>query len=357
MERITRDKVYAMTYWKEKCFAVSAEALVDLAVELRACGGIYGGNNRATEFLCLTLKLLQIQPEKEIILEFIKNEDHKYVRLLGAFYMRLVGKPTDVYQYLEPLLNDYRKVRYRSKDGKYVLTHVDEFVNNLLTKDQFCDVSLPRIPHRQTLEAAGALEPRVSALEEDIADLEEQLEQAVDDAFKREMKMDVDDEPASTGRKIDVTNAAEASGAGVKRRREDGELDDIAPAPKFDAKTIARRDDDEHRHRRRSRSRSRSRSPRHRRGDSRDRGRRDGGSRGRRSRSRSRSPRHQRRDAREDDRRYDDVRSSRDRFQGERLPPTKEKKEKKEKKATAVVDPEIAEANAIRAKLGLKPLK
>ena len=120
-----------MTYWKEKCFAVSAEALVDLAVELRACGGIYGGNNRATEFLCLTLKLLQIQPEKEIILEFIKNEDHKYVRLLGAFYMRLVGKPTDVYQYLEPLLNDYRKMRYRSKDGKYVLTHVDEFVNNL----------------------------------------------------------------------------------------------------------------------------------------------------------------------------------------------------------------------------------
>ena len=126
-----------MTYWKEKCFGVSAEALVDLAVDLRAVGGIYGGNNRATEFLCLTLKLLQIQPEKEIILEFIKNEDHKYVRLLGAFYMRLVGKPTDVYQYLEPLLNDYRKVRYRSKDGKYALTHVDEFVHNLLTKDMF----------------------------------------------------------------------------------------------------------------------------------------------------------------------------------------------------------------------------
>jgi hypothetical protein len=33
--------------------------------------------------------------------EFIKNEDYKYVRLLGAFYMRLVGKPLDVYQYLE----------------------------------------------------------------------------------------------------------------------------------------------------------------------------------------------------------------------------------------------------------------
>ena len=192
MERITRDKVYAMTYWKEKCFGVSAEALVDLAVDLRAVGGIYGGNNRATEFLCLTLKLLQIQPEKEIILEFIKNEDHKYVRLLGAFYMRLVGKPTDVYQYLEPLLNDYRKVRYRSKDGKYALTHVDEFVHNLLTKDMFCDVALPRVPHRQALEAAGALEPRVSALEEDIVDLEEQLEQAVEEAKKITLSAEAD---------------------------------------------------------------------------------------------------------------------------------------------------------------------
>lgn len=33
--------------------------------------------------------------------EFIKNEDNKYVRLLGAFYLRLVGRPLEVYEYLE----------------------------------------------------------------------------------------------------------------------------------------------------------------------------------------------------------------------------------------------------------------
>lgn len=63
------------------------------------------------EFLCLALKMLQIQPDKEIIIEFIKSDDYKYVRLLGAFYLRLVGRPLEVYQYLEPLYNDYRKVR------------------------------------------------------------------------------------------------------------------------------------------------------------------------------------------------------------------------------------------------------
>ena len=42
-------------------------------------GGTFGGNQQPTKFLCLVLKMLQIQPEKEIIIEFIKNEDYKWV--------------------------------------------------------------------------------------------------------------------------------------------------------------------------------------------------------------------------------------------------------------------------------------
>lgn len=56
---------------------VAAETLVDKAMELDHFGGTYGGNRKATPFMCLTLKMLQIQPEKEIVVEFIKNEDYK----------------------------------------------------------------------------------------------------------------------------------------------------------------------------------------------------------------------------------------------------------------------------------------
>lgn len=56
---------------------VSAELVVDKAMELKYTGGIYGGNIKPTPFLCLLLKMLQIQPEKDIIIEFIKNEDFK----------------------------------------------------------------------------------------------------------------------------------------------------------------------------------------------------------------------------------------------------------------------------------------
>lgn len=117
VEKILRTKIYQNTYWKEQCFGLTAETLVDKAMELDHVGGTFGGNRKPTPFMCLVTKMLQIQPDKEIVVEFIKNEDYKYVRVLGAFYLRLTGTDIDVYRYLEPLYNDYRKLRQRLNDG------------------------------------------------------------------------------------------------------------------------------------------------------------------------------------------------------------------------------------------------
>ncbi len=84
VEYIVRQKIYQTQFWKEKCFALTAESLLEVAVDLRCVGGTCGGQRKPSDFLCLILKMLQIQPDKEIIIEYIKNEDFKYVRLLGA---------------------------------------------------------------------------------------------------------------------------------------------------------------------------------------------------------------------------------------------------------------------------------
>merc|ERR1719431_2142515 len=102
--------------------------------------------------------MLQIQPEKDIVIEFIKNEDFKYVRALGAYHLRLTGTALDCYKYLEPLLNDYRKIR------------------------------------QQRREENNDLEPRISVLEGDLleeqdASSDEEQEQVVEDR-KREREQD-----------------------------------------------------------------------------------------------------------------------------------------------------------------------
>lgn len=138
---------------------------MDKGVALRFLGGMFGEPQKPTDFICLVLKLLQIQPEKEIILEYIRNDEFKYLRLLGAFYMRLVGRAVEVYQYLEPLLNDYRRVRVRRPDGSFALSHMDEIVDEMLRRDHLFNIAMPRLPQRKILEETGQLGPKESILQ------------------------------------------------------------------------------------------------------------------------------------------------------------------------------------------------
>lgn len=39
-------KIYSQLYWKEHCFGLSAEGIVDKAVELNNVGGTFGGTKK-----------------------------------------------------------------------------------------------------------------------------------------------------------------------------------------------------------------------------------------------------------------------------------------------------------------------
>ena len=49
VEKITRLKIYSSLYWKEYCFGLTAEALVDRAMDLKYFGGTYGGMNKPSK--------------------------------------------------------------------------------------------------------------------------------------------------------------------------------------------------------------------------------------------------------------------------------------------------------------------
>jgi len=299
VEKIIRSRIYDSKYWKENCFALTAELLVDKAMELRFIGGVFGGNIKPTPFLCLLLKMLQIQPEKDIIIEFIKNEDFKYVRALGAYYLRLTGSSIDCYKYLEPLLNDYRKMRIQRRDGNYELSHMDEFIDSLLKEERVCDVQLPRLQKRGVLEEGNDLEPRISVLEDDL------LEEASSDS-----EPEPEPEPEKTERRKDKDR---------ERRRERS------------------RDRDRDRERERERSRDRDRHRDSKRNRSRERRRRSTSrNRDKRRRERSRS------------REYKRERNEKDRV----------KHEKSGGGGGGGKDElSVSETNKLRAQLGLPPLK
>ncbi|PGH04937.1 pre-mRNA-splicing factor 38A [Blastomyces parvus] len=200
-EKAVRDRITESYYWKEQCFGLNAATLCDRAVELTYIGGTYGLAQKPTPFLCLAFKLLQLSPAKEIVLEYLnfhdpENEhvdggerngleeeqdandgvvkavgDFKYLRALAAFYIRLTFDAADIYKTLEPLLVDYRKLKRRTKDG-FALTYIDQFVDDLLTKDRVCGTSLWKLPSRTQLEDLDILEERISPLAEELEDID-----------------------------------------------------------------------------------------------------------------------------------------------------------------------------------------
>ena len=108
LETIIKNKIYTCFYWKEKCFALTNETIIDAAVELQYKGvknklilRCYASYKQPTDFICLLLKVLQLQPEKEIVLEYLNKKYYKYLIDRPAFYIRLTFRPVDLYQNLK----------------------------------------------------------------------------------------------------------------------------------------------------------------------------------------------------------------------------------------------------------------
>jgi hypothetical protein len=48
------------------------------------------------------------------IMDYIDSSLYRYLRALAALYIRMTFRAVDVYELLEPLLKDYRKLRLRN---------------------------------------------------------------------------------------------------------------------------------------------------------------------------------------------------------------------------------------------------
>ncbi|KAG5987313.1 hypothetical protein E4U54_005043 [Claviceps lovelessii] len=192
MEKAVRDRIIESHFYIEQCFALNEADIVDRVVEhVSFVGGTYGDSQKPSPFLCLAFKLLELGPSDDVLAEYLSygGEQFKYLRALASFYYRMTRQAKDVYETLEPFLEDRRKLRRKGRPGT-TLTYVDEFVDDLLVKERVCATSLWKMPKREILEDLELLEPRVSPL----GDLEDLLAEEADDGGDENARAPSDDE-------------------------------------------------------------------------------------------------------------------------------------------------------------------
>ena len=181
LSSILRDRIYESTYWKDRCFALNAETMLDRAKDLDCIGTTYGNSSRPTHFLCLLLKLLQIQPEVSICKAFLdhsngpllndpigQRRDLRYLRALTAVYIRMVGTPETSYQMLEPLLADHRTLNVIDSGSSFKTIAFDELVESLLNDQvqQVISIGFPYLPKRSALLKQGVIAAYSSPLDD-----------------------------------------------------------------------------------------------------------------------------------------------------------------------------------------------
>ncbi len=180
LSSIVRDRILESRYWKERCFALNAESILDRAKDLDAIGTTYGGFNRPTHFLCLLLKLLQIQPDLSILKAYLghsegkvtnearsQKRDLRYMRALAAVYVRLMCSPDTVYKLLEPLLSDYRTLNVLTSSSSFERMTLDQLVEKLLDTEaeSAFDMVFPFLPKRSKVEERNKIPDFRSVLE------------------------------------------------------------------------------------------------------------------------------------------------------------------------------------------------
>lgn len=223
LEKPVRERIIDSYFWKEQCFALNEADIIDRVVShVTFIGGTYGDAQRPTPFLCLAFKLLQLGPSDEILREYLDygGEKFKYLRALACFYVRLTRTAKDIHLWLEPFLEDRRKLKRRARAGTS-LTYIDQFVDDLLTKERVCATSLWKMPKREILEDLEVLEPRVSPLwdieallDEDEGDVEEVIV-AADESELEEIVRDGDSPGSEFGEVRDHDEEME-----VERRKD-----------------------------------------------------------------------------------------------------------------------------------------
>ncbi|KYK58993.1 prp38 [Drechmeria coniospora] len=221
MEKAVMDRIVDSYFYKEQCFALNEADIVDRVVEhVSFIGGTLGASQKPSPFLCLAFKLLELGPSDAVLGEYLTfgGDAFKYLRALACFYVRLTRQAKDVYETLEPYLDDRRKLRRRGRAGTR-LTFVDEFVDELLTSDRVCATSLWKMPKRETLEDLEVLEPRVSALGDLEALLEEDDDGGEDDKGEGDSGERDKDEDEENGEEQGEANRSDGETSSRSRSR------------------------------------------------------------------------------------------------------------------------------------------
>lgn len=171
MEPIMRHRIQDSIFYKQYLYLTNEATILPIIVSQVKYIGSTNANGKPSPFICCLLRLLELEPLREIMemcLDQLGTNEFKYLTALVMLYIRMVWASDEVINTLEPLYRDYRKLRVQLKSPiidngmtkLYKLSYIDVWCDDLLNNERAVDIILPRMTLRHILLESGAVATR-----------------------------------------------------------------------------------------------------------------------------------------------------------------------------------------------------
>jgi len=180
VEPIVRHRIHDSIFYKQHLYLTNESTILPVITQnVQYIAGV-DSIGRPSPFLQCLLRLLELEPAKEIInvyLDQLSYNEFKYLTALTLLYIRLVYPSEDIYNIFDKHAQDYRKLRFKLKTPQfnavqqpiyYKLGYMDEFIDDLLTQERVVDLILPRLIPRLSLVERGLVAPRQYFIDDEI---------------------------------------------------------------------------------------------------------------------------------------------------------------------------------------------
>lgn len=172
IEAIIRHRIQDSIFYKQYLYLTNEATIIPIIIDQVKYIGGTDANGRPSPFLCCLLRLLELDPSQDILNIYqnqLNYQEFKYLTSIVLIYYRLTLNNHMVYNLLDDYYQDYRKLLFKLKVPefddknlpiKYRLTYMDEWVDDLLTKERVIDIQLPRLLPRLHFLQKNLVKPR-----------------------------------------------------------------------------------------------------------------------------------------------------------------------------------------------------
>ncbi|CAK0783684.1 hypothetical protein CVIRNUC_006883 [Coccomyxa viridis] len=148
MESVLRKNVVDSEYYRDTCMKLTtwAQVVDEVFYSVTDVEPWMSGNARgASTAFCLLYRLFTLIPTQQEVKDLIDHVDSPYIRAVGFLYLRYVGNPRTLWDWIQPYVKDHEEIK-PSPEGHGRTVSMGEFVRDVFLEQYYFETIFPRIP-------------------------------------------------------------------------------------------------------------------------------------------------------------------------------------------------------------------